>query len=66
VKTCGSCGALYREDEWKLLPFVGNQDGGEGYVVELRNCPCGSTIGIEFPPSDPFRSVTLPIVPSVE
>jgi CheY-like chemotaxis protein len=40
VKRCG-CGRSYRRDEWKALPLRGTMEG-----TELRNCPCGSTIGV--------------------
>jgi hypothetical protein len=44
MKTCG-CGRNYSAAEWKLLPYVGRQDD-EVEHIELRNCPCGSTIGL--------------------
>jgi hypothetical protein len=51
VKRCG-CGRTYRTPaEWRALPFCRrtarasrSDDGIE--VLELRNCPCGSTLAI--------------------
>ena len=44
MKTCG-CGRHYSAAEWKKLPYVGRQDD-EVEHIELRNCPCGSTLGV--------------------
>jgi hypothetical protein len=41
---CG-CGRQYSSDEWIALPYVGVM-ADEVEVVELRNCVCGSTIGV--------------------
>lgn len=46
VKTC-KCGRAYDADEWRRLAYVGPQDDGAGGVLELRNCACRSTLGIE-------------------
>lgn len=50
MKEC-ACGRSFTEDEWLLLPFVGKSGTDDGdpdpIVIELRNCPCGSTIAIE-------------------
>jgi hypothetical protein len=52
VKRCTCCAATYSAPAWALLPFVGNQEAetedGWPAVLELRNCPCGSTLGIEL------------------
>lgn len=42
VKTCG-CGATYSAEEWLGLAAIGFLLGEDG-PLELRNCPCGSTI----------------------
>jgi hypothetical protein len=49
------CGALYRTDlEWQSLPFAciqsGTDEEGRRYCpdLELRNCPCGSTIAVRL------------------
>jgi hypothetical protein len=51
-KAC-ACGRLYEyRFDWEALPLAGRQtidldDGEEGYALEFRNCPCGSTLAIE-------------------
>ena len=40
VKRCG-CGREYTQAQWNALPFCGFIES-----CELRNCMCGSTIGI--------------------
>jgi hypothetical protein len=50
VKTCPSCQRDFTERAWCLLPSVGavtSEDETGTYHLEMRNCPCGSTIGIE-------------------
>ncbi len=42
-KRCG-CGRLHSEADWDRLQFIGRMDDGEGGVLVLRNCACGSTI----------------------
>jgi hypothetical protein len=42
VVLCG-CGVRYTTAEWVELDLVGVQDDGEGALIELRNCPCGTT-----------------------
>lgn len=50
MKTCG-CGRTHSAEEWEQLKKVGlvgaYATGGRIKVVELRNCQCGSTIGVE-------------------
>lgn len=41
------CGRAHDESAWKALPLVGEM-GDEVERVELRDCPCGSTITIEI------------------
>ena len=50
-KQCPSCQRLYDETHWKGLPYVGLMDDGV-VVLELRNCPCRSTIAIRLRPSE--------------
>ena len=38
-----ACGASYSAPAWFRLPLVGTQPDGDGGVLELRNCLCGST-----------------------
>lgn len=45
VKACG-CGRTFTEHEWSLLKSLGPMVDPE-FTIELRNCPCGSTIAIE-------------------
>jgi hypothetical protein len=55
VKDC-SCGRAYTArqfDELPTPPGGGLMDMGDGYVVVLRNCACGSTLGIEVAPDAP-------------
>lgn len=46
VKLCACCHRSYTLSEWEDLPEVGTQPDGDGYVLVLRNCPCGSTLAI--------------------
>jgi hypothetical protein len=51
IKTCG-CGRSYGRKSWRALPFVGRQhtpkdDYGPAETIEMRNCPCGSTLAVE-------------------
>jgi hypothetical protein len=41
-----SCGKTYTAEQWAELPKVGVQEG-DGLRLELRNCPCLSTISTE-------------------
>lgn len=45
VCTC-ACGCRYDADGWKCLAYVGRMDDGFGGQLELRNCPCKSTLAI--------------------
>lgn len=49
VKAC-RCGRTFALCEWRDLRLVGFMDDGVD-VLELRDCPCGSTIAIEAPPT---------------
>jgi hypothetical protein len=44
-KRCG-CGLTHDAAAWSCLPYVGVQRD-EFEALELRNCPCGSTLAIE-------------------
>jgi hypothetical protein len=49
VKRCG-CGVEHNALSWSRLPPRGVQRlDGLGPDIELRNCSCGSTLGIELP-----------------
>lgn len=49
-KQCG-CKRTFTQEQWRCLQLVGYCGAfkalGERYAVELRNCICASTIGIE-------------------
>lgn len=52
AKVCTKCGKRYDARAWTELPLVGRQavdadDQGPAYVLELRNCRCGSTLAVE-------------------
>lgn len=49
---CG-CGKRFSAEEWRELAYVGIQDDGAGGFLELRNCPCKSTIAVELPQDAP-------------
>lgn len=45
-KDC-SCGKHYDAKTWVALSYVGVQDPKD-YPMELRNCSCGSTLGVDL------------------
>jgi len=47
---CG-CGATYTIDQWSRLRYVGEMGDGDGGVLELRDCRCGSTLARPVPGS---------------
>jgi hypothetical protein len=47
-KQCPNCQTVYTKETWAKLKYVGEQEDGEGEVLELRNCPCTSTISIDI------------------
>jgi hypothetical protein len=50
VKRC-ACGVGFSAADWQRLPLVGRMDDGEGGELELRNCPCRSSISMPVPKS---------------
>lgn len=40
------CGRSFTLEEWIALPYVGIHED-DAVVLEMRNCPCGSTLGLE-------------------
>lgn len=56
-KPC-ACGIDHTLSSWLSLPLVGRQSFPGEPVLELRNCSCGSTIGVELP-AKPVRRPTL-------
>lgn len=46
MKTC-ACGRVHDASAWQALPFVGVMFADDPELaLELRNCPCKSTIAI--------------------
>jgi hypothetical protein len=53
--------AVYSQDEWLELPFVGiGPAEDDDKVLEYRNCSCGSTIAVEHPRSAFEPTVEVP------
>lgn len=53
IVQCTKCGRQHDPRQWQELKFVGNQpveadEEGPAYVLEMRNCPCGSTLAIDL------------------
>jgi hypothetical protein len=44
-KRCTVCGRVFSKGSWAELECKGNQSDPCA-VLELRNCPCGSTLGV--------------------
>lgn len=55
-QACTCCERTYTRADWEALSFVGNQEGGER-MLQLRNCPCGTTLSIEVPNRMPIISL---------
>lgn len=56
MKTCTCCKKTHSHEEWLKLPFVGSMLTGDEtgtYSLEMRNCSCGSTLGIETKCEEP-------------
>lgn len=50
AKVCTCCGKAYDACAWAELPLVGfqfSEDESGAYELTLKNCTCGSTIGVE-------------------
>lgn len=46
-KSC-SCGRQFTANDWLDLHSIGFMDSGDDYtMLDLRNCPCGSTLASE-------------------
>ena len=45
IKACG-CGCGYTPEQWETLPLIGTMDDGDGGTMHLRDCLCGSTLGV--------------------
>lgn len=60
LKQCGTCGIEYDAYSWERLPVVGvmhvdRDEEGPAEAIELRNCPCGSTLGVSTTEDDVGR-----------
>jgi CheY-like chemotaxis protein len=52
IKRCG-CGRSYTHREWIALPLCGRMHlPGGPEILELRNCPCGSSLGVGLQHAD--------------
>ncbi len=38
---------------WASMAYIGIQEAGPEYSLELRNCFCGSTLGVRVTPTAP-------------
>jgi len=50
-KLCRVCNTHHALSSWIALPFKGTQKFSDGEVLELRDCPCGSTLAVVLIPS---------------
>lgn len=49
LKEC-KCGRKFTALDWLDLPICGLMDSGDDYtMLDLRHCPCRSTIAVEVP-----------------
>ncbi len=51
-KQCGTCGRVFTAAQWRALKTIGKQkieadDEGPASTIVLKNCGCGSTLGVE-------------------
>lgn len=45
-KTCGCCGRTHSDNEWQRLPNRRVWHFDQHLTQEVRDCVCGSTIGV--------------------
>lgn len=65
VKRC-SCGRQFTRIQWSKLPRCGRMHlARRDAMVELRNCPCGSSMSLQFEGSDEAPDAEVPSVPPV-
>ena len=48
VKKCKCCSRSFDNVAWLALPLLDLRDEGDGLWLEMRNCPCGATLGLEI------------------
>jgi len=47
ITTCTKCGVAHTAESWRRLERVGPNDCGiPDFELELRNCSCGTTLGL--------------------
>lgn len=52
LKTCNCCRETYDQSQWDDLASLGSvgpyeEDDGTLVELEMKNCACGSTLGVE-------------------
>ena len=57
-KKCTKCRFVYEaRADWDLLTYVGTQDSFESdFDLELRTCPCGTTLSIRIDKVGPWTA----------
>ncbi len=50
MKTCSCCGKVSKWSNLKSIGEVRDTVDGVTYVLDLRNCDCGSTLAVEVAP----------------
>ena len=57
IAACTCCNRTFTHAEWDRLVLIGGMDANDRHnplkVLELRNCPCGSTISLARTASAP-------------
>ena len=53
-----ACGETYTRDQWKRLPFVGEQlipatESEPAMLLQYKNCRCSSTISVDLNEDSP-------------
>lgn len=58
LKTCSKCFTHHDQRAWKSLPLLGDEEGDEGWHIEVRACECGATLSLalRFAPTDRERA----------
>jgi len=51
------CGRAHIPIDWVMLDYIGTQPDGDGGLLELRNCLCGSTISIPWSPTKGYITI---------
>lgn len=53
IVQCTKCSRQHGPRQWQELPLIGTQpveadEEGPAYTLEMRNCPCGSTLAVDL------------------